>query len=1238
MTSPCVRGALWCAALSFAVMAPLAPRAAAITITMEYTDEGDPLPHDENPSWDPGGVILKQHFVQAKQIWESLLPGPGAYEFDFHWDDDIGADVLGLTTDLGPLDLFIEINPLHDWFADPTPGNDDEFNVVGEQTLFQNLSQADRDANFPGAPPPVTLETGYHLPASGGPVGAGGFDAQHGYDLLTVILHEMGHALGINGTEPGEYNMFPQHIGGLQNALVAESDGGGHLAGGDPPGFLMRETGIPKGQRVLPSATDVLVLAEDQGITNVHLARVGSLADGAWSAPGPWIGGAAPDATQGVYISHGGTTTLDVNAQAPDVWINSGSQLLVGSRRLDVKKSLLLNNGDVAVDAGGTVAANSIAGATSDLATTAGSLVRFNNFANAAATANFNGSVAVGYDTGLVGSAMFDPAANSTWNIAQDLAVGDETKAAVLVINEGADFNSATGKLGGSGGPTGSSGQVRIDGVGSTWTVAGALTARNGGVEATNGGRLTTGSATVGAGAGVATMEVNNGTWNVGNNLDVGPSAPTGDGGGAVSIRNGGVVHVTGNVSVRGTSTRMGQINIRSAGSLNVDGAVTVGPNSVVAFHDEVRAQGAMIGAAGYDNLGGPADFGTGGVTQFNDQASAGGAHFTNRGGGSRFALGGRTEFRNFSTAQYGQFDNYPGAGSIYGGVTRFFDFATAGNGDFYNHPGAGGYAIVEFNGDSTGGDARFTNLPGVLGQSLGGELVFNDRSTAGRGFYTSLGEGGGATFNDSSSADHGTFVTTDNIGGNSVIRFNENSTAGNATFSVRANRQLSFYQNSTAAEAHITARGGYVNFSGDFSPINAPSTTAGNARIVLEGGAAFGAPGGHASFSTGSTAGNATITAQGGTAAGAQGGDISFDYAAHAGNATLVANGGTNGGAGGAMYFRRGATGDNARIIVNQGGSADFGGNIYYGGTSVGSIEGAGTFVLNGSELRTGSLNTTTTVSGPLVDVPGTAPDGRLTKVGLGKLTLAAASTYTGLTTIDAGALAITGSIIGGALVRSGATLEGSGTIAGAVTVAPGGIVSPGSSPGTLTVGGLHLAASSVLNFELGATSDKLAVNGDLTLDGILNLVTVSGPGTVNVDLLTYSGSLTNNGLSIGSVPAGFSPSDFSLDASVPGRIRLVGGHLPADFDGDGVVDAADLARWSAGFGLVGAANSQGDSDGDADVDGADFLAWQRQLGLNAAVVDVRAMPEPGSGWLLIVGAIALSVRNLQTSRQLNR
>jgi hypothetical protein len=53
-------------------------------------------------------------------------------------------------------------------------------------------------------------------------------------------------------------------------------------------------------------------------------------------------------------------------------------------------------------------------------------------------------------------------------------------------------------------------------------------------------------------------------------------------------------------------------------------------------------------------------------------------------------------------------------------------------------------------------------------------------------------------------------------------------------------------------------------------------------------------------------------------------------------------------------------------------------------------------------------------------------------------------------------------------------------------------------------------------------------------------------------------------------------------------------GGATGADFNGDGIVDQADLAIWQANKGIVsGASVLQGDANGDGAVDGADYLIW---------------------------------------------
>ena len=74
------------------------------------------------------------------------------------------------------------------------------------------------------------------------------------------------------------------------------------------------------------------------------------------------------------------------------------------------------------------------------------------------------------------------------------------------------------------------------------------------------------------------------------------------------------------------------------------------------------------------------------------------------------------------------------------------------------------------------------------------------------------------------------------------------------------------------------------------------------------------------------------------------------------------------------------------------------------------------------------------------------------------------------------------------------------------------------------------------------------------------------------------------------------------------------------ADFNGDAVVDAGDLADWTAGFGNSSAATlSDGDADGDRDVDGEDFFVWQRQLGQAPEFIAAGAtVPEPSALALL--------------------
>lgn len=391
--------------MSFALILSAPPEfSCAITITMEYTDEGDPTPHPENPAWDLDGTRLKAHFNRAKQIWEQLLPGPGDYEFDFHWDDDLGTNIFGSTTD-EPLDTYVEINPLQNWYVDPSPLTDDEFSASAVQTLYGGLSATDKTTYFPGTAPPPALETLYLRPGIAGPVGVAGFHPVNGFDLLTTIVHEIGHILGIYGTEPGEYNILPEHVGGLSNVLVLEGDGG-HLGGGPMPpssqnlvpGFLMCNGCATQGVRRFPTATDVLVIAEDQGITDVFLARVGRISSGDWSTPSAWIGSDVPNSAQDAYISHGQTVTLSTDSAVKDLRVDGGSTFVIGDRIFSsTGKFNFVGPTSVSIASGGILYANEVVRGSNDLTTANGSSVVFNSYAGGASnSANFNGSVSIG--------------------------------------------------------------------------------------------------------------------------------------------------------------------------------------------------------------------------------------------------------------------------------------------------------------------------------------------------------------------------------------------------------------------------------------------------------------------------------------------------------------------------------------------------------------------------------------------------------------------------------------------------------------------------------------------------------------------------------------------------------------------------------------------------------------------------------------------------------------------------
>lgn len=266
-----------------------------------------------------------------------------------------------------------------------------------------------------------------------------------------------------------------------------------------------------------------------------------------------------------------------------------------------------------------------------------------------------------------------------------------------------------------------------------------------------------------------------------------------------------------------------------------------------------------------------------------------------------------------------------------------------------------------------------------------------------------------------------------------------------------------------------------------------------------------------------------------------------------------------------GTLAFDRSDTVTFSGLISGNGAVAQWGtgttilagNNTYAGGTTI----SAGTLQI-GNGSTAGSIVGNVANNGALVFdrsdllaidgvISGT---GSVTQRGAGTTVLSGANSYTGATDIAQGTLVINGNqaaATGTTTVESGATLAGLGMLGGAVTVNNGGILSPGQGgAGTLTMGALMLNDSSTLNLDLGARgvvggplNDLVAVNGHLTLDGTVNVTQTPGgkfdPGLYRI--INYTGTLTDNTLNIGLMPASAPPGSVSVLTTIPNQVDLV-------------------------------------------------------------------------------------------------
>jgi hypothetical protein len=324
------------------------------------------------PPFDLFNGGIQGLFDYAATYYEDIFEDVGYTLTVNYWYEDLPGNFIGFfnsVTTVGnrvtEANLRIDTRldeggSFRNWYLDSTPTSDGEFDMQkelwGDSSLFGVQSGFDAPPETPDA-----FEVGYRGLANDGSA------AEGKYDMLSTILHEIGHALGIRGgatheNSDDDYDINPDFLFGVNVAADIDTDEGepdpGHVASE----FMLMCGGCGAANiRRRPSHADLFTIATSAELTNIDVPRREYYGGGVFNFGPNWSGGRTPDSNDDAFIRDADLVVMNNNDTVASLSIlqselatgdnnlNVGGLLHVRSRFSNVTSKLIIGTGGVVI-------------------------------------------------------------------------------------------------------------------------------------------------------------------------------------------------------------------------------------------------------------------------------------------------------------------------------------------------------------------------------------------------------------------------------------------------------------------------------------------------------------------------------------------------------------------------------------------------------------------------------------------------------------------------------------------------------------------------------------------------------------------------------------------------------------------------------------------------------------------------------------------------------------------------